>query len=581
MVHDPPSFLVAKTLVAALCQCGVQHFCICPGSRSTPLALSVWLEATCHFSVHHDERCAGFFALGKALATRCPVAIITTSGTAVAELLPAVVEAYQSQVPLIVLTADRPAALRGTGANQTIVQPGIFGIYVKAELDLAIPPEPLSFVEALKQEVCALHALSIDDNPGPVHLNIQFEPPFEPVAMTPYTALDHEEKRGDQVHGSWCRQDLEIAAKLLSRARQGLIIVGPNQYPTAFATAVCKLAQAWGLPILADPLSGLRHTDPDHQYIVTGYDTLLQAHLLDDLRCDLILRFGALPVSRHLIQYMDAHHAAHCPHVYVSASAQIHDEAGSVTHRLSSHPLPFCERLAVYTSASSQPTTWLQRWQTLSHSVIATMANLEDTRPAWDGTYVASLLNCLSAHSILFAGNSLPIRVLDLIGHAPRLKCRVYGNRGASGIDGLVSTSLGMAHDTQAPVCLLIGDLSLLHDVGGLAAVRHLGIHNFVVVVLNNQGGGIFERLPVARLDQAFEELFIAAHTISFAHLAAAFGLVYRQATTPRQLTEAVTHGFASSRAHLVEVITDRRKDWHQTHQFIQQVKERYIHEQS
>ncbi len=248
-VHDPPSFLAAKLVVSELVRGGVRHFCVCPGSRSTSLALSAWLETTCQLSVHHDERAAGFFALGTAMATRCPVALITTSGTAVAELLPAVIEACQSQIPLILLTADRPARLRGTGSNQTILQPGIFGVYVKSELDWPVlTARDLALAaDDRKRDIAALCALSMDTCPGPVHLNIQCDKPFEPVAMVPYAANTHAIPDTGQDDGDWYREELETAAALLSPAERGLIVVGPNRYPPGFTAAILQLARTFGL----------------------------------------------------------------------------------------------------------------------------------------------------------------------------------------------------------------------------------------------------------------------------------------------------------------------------------------------
>lgn len=578
MVHHPPGFLVAQIVVTELVRCGVRHFCVCPGSRSTSLALGAWLESTCELSVHHDERCAGFFALGKAMVTRRPVALITTSGTAVAELLPAVVEACQSQIPLILLTADRPAGLRGTGSNQTIMQPGIFGLYVKSKLDVPVftSAELERTADDLKREVATLYAQGTDIRPGPVHCNIQFDKPFEPAGMTPYAAIEPEMSwpRLGPEGNRWHKEDLEVAAQLLAPSDRGLIIVGPNRYPAAFATAVLKLARTLGFPILADPLSGLRHADPGHAFVIASYEALLQADLLDDLTCDLVLRFGSLPVSLRLIQYMETHLDPNGPHIYVNASRQIHDESGAVTHYLASAPMALCRQLADRLPERRLLTPWRQRWQELDRGVMAAMREM-DASPAWDGAYVTRLLEALPSPCTLFAGNSLPIRILDLVGHAPWLTCRVYGNRGASGIDGLVSTALGIAHSTQASVCLLIGDLSLLHDIGGLAAIRRLAIHNVVVVVLNNQGGGIFERLPVSQLGPAFEELFIVPHETSFACLAEAFGLPYRMADSPAHLAELASRVFATSCAHLIEVVTGRKEDLGQADQFIQLVKER------
>ncbi len=513
------------------------------------------------------------------MSTGRPVALITTSGTAVAELLPAVVEAYQSQLPLILLTADRPASLRDTGANQTIFQAGLFGIYAKSVLDLPVltSDELTVSTELLKKDVAALFALCTNSRPGPVHLNIQLEKPFEPNDLAPYKVRSPMLLNPPGDVSDCLQEDLGVVSETLVKAERGLIIVGPNRYPATFATAIIRIAQATGMPVLADPLSGLRHIDIKGQSVVVGYDAMLQGNMLDDLRCDLILRFGTLPVSLPLLRFMEASLEADCPHLYVNDSKQIHDESQAVTHYLSSPPTLFCEQLLTRISACRRSADWLRTWQRLSSHVAAVLEDVKFTLQDWDGAYVLQLLASLSSQCILFVGNSLPVRLVDLVGYSPNLKCRVHGNRGASGIDGLVSTALGIAHSTNVPVCLLIGDLSLLHDIGGLAAVRHLAVENLTVVLLNNHGGGIFERLPISRLGPAFEELFIAHHETSFAKLAEAFGLQYYFANSPSHLASLVSRAVASSKTHVIEVVTDRRQDLAQAEQFIQLVAERCI----
>lgn len=578
MTCDPPSFAMARTVISTLVGNGVQHFCVCPGSRSTALALCSWLESSSTVTAHHDERSAGFMALGMALRTQRPTAVITTSGTAAAELLPAAMEAYQSQVPLVLLTADRPVHLHGTGSNQTVRQAGLFGYYVKGELDLA-PVAAASLALAatnIRETIADLMMQCREDGPGPVHLNIQLEKPFEPARMAAFTAeAVAAEPPAEALSPRLSLSRLENLQALLARSHRGLVIVGPNRYARSFAEALHALARTLDMPVLADPLSGCRFcgTDPGTG-LISGYEALLQTGHLDGLRPDLVLRFGSLPVSTRLTVFLQTQLPAGCPHIYVNPTGCIHDETGAVTHYVRCHPVWFCRTLSTRLTASDRPSAWTQHWTAMDQHASRTVHAILSRYPAWDGAYAAALLQCLPARSMLMAGNSLPVRLLDLVGHPSWTSCQVYGNRGASGIDGVVSTAMGLAYATGEPVVLLLGDVSLLHDIGGLAAVRQQHIDNIVIVVLNNNGGGIFEHLPAARMGAPFEQLFITPHGMTFATLAQAFGLQYAVAESPDRFRTLMHTALASRQAFLLEVMTDRQQDVKQAQHFISNLEQ-------
>lgn len=569
---EPPSFAAAQAIVSTLAQGGVRYCCVCPGARSTSLALCSWLDARIRVTVHHDERAAGFFALGLALRIRNPVAVITTSGTAAAELYPAAVEAFQSQVPLVLLTADRPAYLRGTGSNQTIRQAGLFGPYVQYSVD--VPPlvaaSPEREQPGLRRKVLDALRACQGRVPGPVHLNLQCEKPFAPPeASAPAVNAPETAALPVPAPPRLTPRRLAQVQEAFAHARRGLIIAGPNRYGPALTAALTELARAWGMPLLADPLSGCRFQGAGAEdCLVTHYEALLQTQALDDLRPDLIFRLGALPVSTALIAYWQERLRVRGAHVYVNPAGRIHDETGAVTLYAAADPVWLCRELIPRAPRPAADRAWLEAWASRERRARAAAARFMAQGDAWDGGYAAAVVAGMPEGSALFAGNSLPIRLLDLTGNPAARAFTVYGNRGASGIDGVLSAALGVAYRRASPVVLLIGDLSLLHDLGGLAAVRLQEISNIVIVVLNNNGGGIFERLPAAALGAAFEPLFIAPHGLTFARFARGFGLQYARADSPAALRRRLASALAARRAALVEVVTDRRQDRQRARQF-------------
>ncbi len=566
MDDNPTSYRIAWLLVTELVRGGVAHFCICPGSRSTALALCAWTLDAVSISVHHDERSAGFFALGKTLQSKQPTAIITTSGTAIAELLPAAVEAFQSQVPLVLLSADRPRHLRGTGANQTIDQVGIFGSYARQSLEIPFVEKAcLAWVERkFRQRISAALAASRGADAGPLHINVQQEKPFEPqdwdASARSTVPLSPPLMAAGPVLSDQKTQDLR---QLLDRARTPVVVVGPNRLGPEFARAVRALAKSFDMPLLADPLSGCRGLcDTSFAGEVSSYEALLQTERPWTLQLDLIVRFGHLPVSTHLTDFLRLSLTSNGIHIYVNYTGDIQDENAEVTEYVHAHPIDFCRRLnALGRIRSAFHNPWLDHWRRSSVKAAAGIMEKLDQAQPWDGNYVGALLQALPADCILFAGNSLPIRLVDLLGCVRKTGLEVVANRGASGIDGLVSTALGVAHGHPAKVVLLIGDISLLHDVGGLVAIRHMGLNNVVIVALNNNGGGIFGRLPVAQLERPFEKLFVNPHGMDFADIAAAFGIAYVRARNLPAFRSALQTLLQEEHSSMLEVQTDWRHD--------------------
>ena len=564
---NPPSFQLADVIVQTLVELGIRHFCICPGSRSTPLVLNIWRDESASHTVHHDERSAAFQALGRSLATGNATAVVTTSGTAVAELLPATVEASQSNVPLVLLTADRPARLRGTGSNQTILQPGIFGPYVRAELDIpATVPNHGEWQRELSDQVTQLVQSASGPRPGPVHLNAQFDKPFEPTDLVRRATTACPMRESPAPH---TRIDLSDEVRsALTQSRRGVIVVGPNRIGPAMLDAVHALSVSAAMPMVADPLSGCRFPAGTHGNVVSHGDALLQAGLLEDLQPDLIVRFGTLPVSTRLIAWWSDRLANGGTHIYVNNTGEVHDDTHATTEFVAGDPVGFCREASELQHPVVSRQGWLSRWRELNAMAERTVQTCSAASPLWDLGAVRTLIEWLGPNTTLVAGNSLPIRLLDAAGIGLRDGV-MLGNRGASGIDGLLATALGVAGATSNQVVLLIGDVSMLHDMGSLAEVRRQNVANLCIVVLNNDGGRIFERLPVTDLADVAEQLFVAPHGLDFAGLASAFGLDHRLVSEWSGLDGALSDGMGGPPASILEIRTAAAADLAQERHYI------------
>ena len=536
------SLRCTSALVDELIRGGMRHACVSPGSRSTPIALALARRNDVEVHVHLDERASAFFALGIAKASGSPVAVACTSGTAAANFYPAVVEASQARVPLIVLTADRPPRLRGTGANQTIDQVDLYGKFVRLFVDAPVPVEEDDRAEWRGIGLQALSA-ALDGRRGPVHLNLPFEEPLTPdegstsaasVGVIPRTA------RAEQIR----RPDLNRADREFATER-GLIVIGSMPEPP---TNVLALGHRLGWPILAEPISGARVPG----VLSAGQALLSSTAFIRDMSPDVVLQVGATPTTRATqrlavsvgqLVVVDDHHPDPDPEGR-SWRLQVDPEvfAGALLERFVARPA----------------NAWTDRWLEADAAVRGTIDALYDS---WDepfeGRVARDLASGVPSGATLVVGSSMPIRDLDY-SMAPRDGLHVMANRGASGIDGFVSTVLGVAA-SGAPTYALCGDLTLLHDAGSLlwSARRSL---NAVFVVPNNGGGVIFDFLPQRTLPE-HETLFITPHGVDLGALCAAAGAGHTRIERATDLIPAVEAAVASGGVHIVEVPSDRARN--------------------
>ena len=549
-------------LVDELVRAGVRNFCVCPGSRSTPLALTIARHPGARLWLHIDERSAGFFALGMAKAQRAPVALVCTSGTAAANFLPAVVEAFYARVPLVVLTADRPHELRDVGAPQTIDQIDLFGKHAKWFVDMAEPAETPDLLRYVRTVAGRAVATAVRGPAGPVHLNCPFREPLMPDPALAAQAAAARPDDAPYVRGSTGLRApaAETVAQLAARAaaaERGLIVCGAHDDP-ALAGPLTQLAAALGFPILADPLSGLRSGAHDHALIVDSYDAFLRdADWVERYAPDLVLRIGAMPVAKPVLQYLQRYAGAY--QLVIDGDGGWNEPTLLAAELLHADARLLCEALlpALDTTAP-RASEWARSWQAAQHATRAAIdAHMDEIDGLFEGKVFAQLRELLPEGALLYAGNSMPIRDLDTFFAGGERAVRLLGNRGANGIDGVVSSALGAAASGQGPTVLAIGDLSFYHDSNGLLATK---LHQIdaTIVLLNNDGGGIFSFLPQAADPEHFEALFGTPTGLDFAHFAALYGAQYTRVSGWDEFRAAVQAGVGGHGLHIVEVPTER-----------------------
>lgn len=580
MMAENPSTLWAKIFVEELARAGLRAVVIAPGSRSTPLTLAFAAEARIRVYSLLDERSAAFFALGLALAGDEPVALVCTSGTATANFFPAIVEASQSNVPLLVLTADRPPELRHSGANQTIDQIKLYGDHVRWFVDVALPEAdpPARAVRALR--TLAARALAVAAGsptpPGPVHLNFPFRKPLEPAAVpaeapdTPALSVPPAGTHISRGVVSPTEAQLDRLAAACQKAGRGLIVCGPRCPGGDFPAAVARLARITGFPLLADALSGVRfgpHLGPEGgpPHVLAGYDTFLPAAMAGDWpRPDLVLRFGAMPTSKVLGDYLEGL-AAGCLQIAVDRYGVWADAGHNLSEFVWADPASTCRGVADRLQAVASPAAWPgEAWASLwQRAETESWAAIETARAGsfFEGAVLPEVVDLLPAGALLYVASSLPVRHLDQFVPPRPLPLRVFANRGASGIDGTVSSALGAAAASGSPLALVTGDLAFYHDLNGLLALRRCGV-KATIVLINNDGGGIFHRLPVARFDPPFTDLFLTPHGLDFEPAVRMFGAGYERVTTRTTFRTALQKAIGADAAQVIEVPSDSL--WHE-----------------
>jgi 2-succinyl-5-enolpyruvyl-6-hydroxy-3-cyclohexene-1-carboxylate synthase len=540
---------MALVLVDELRRLGLTHAFVAPGSRSTPLALSLVGQEGIQTHVVIDERSAAFCALGLAKRTKRPVAVVCTSGTAAANFYPAVIEADRSRTPLLVLTADRPPELRHTGANQTIDQIKLYGDAVRWFVEVGVPEALPGSVRYWRSTICRAWAEALGSPAGPVHLNLAFRDPLVPVADPAGFPFPLDGRSDGQPWTTTSRPsrgpadgDLEDLVSLAGGTERGIVVAG--ECPGAAGAAA--IARRLGWPLLADPLSEARSGEG----AISTYEALLRhPGFAAAMVPDVVIRVGRLGASRPLANYL----APEVRQVIVDPDGGWADPGRSAASLVRADPRLVAEALPEHPRSSAWRAAWLRAEEVARRTIDAELDG--DDTPSEPRVARDVAAGCPEGTTLLVA-SSMPVRDVESF-MRPRPGIRLLGNRGASGIDGFVSTAVGAALCGEGPTVALAGDLSVLHDTNGLLAARDLPV-DLVVVVVNNDGGGIFSFLPQADLPEHFERLFGTPHGLSFEALAGVYGCGYEHVQRAGDLPGALQAALDAGRVRLLEVRTDR-----------------------
>jgi 2-succinyl-5-enolpyruvyl-6-hydroxy-3-cyclohexene-1-carboxylate synthase len=561
---------LASAMAEELARCGVRRAVLSPGSRSTPLALALWREPSIEVTVILDERSAGFFALGTALATGRPAAVLCTSGSAAANLHPAVTEADEAGVPLIVLTADRPPELRDIGAGQTIDQLKLYGDAVRWFCEVGTHEADDEGLLQFRSVACRAHAVACGDpRPGPVHLNVPWREPLAPIAVegqvtatdplalegrgeAPLTTVEFSSRRAEEAL-------LDRIAERIEGTPRGLTLAG-RQPDAQLAEPVVALAAAAGYPVLAEPTSQLRRGPHDRSLVVSAYDHIARGRP-EPLQPELILRVGDLPTSKPLRQWLGA--VEELEQIVIDPVGEWREPSRKADTVLRADPIAttraLTERLGRLRPGASAvagapfAAAWLDADRAVREEVDGRLGDLDELSEPGVWTALAAALR--DGDSVL-AASSMPVRDAETFLRSGPEGVRFVSNRGANGIDGLVSTAAGLAAGGGARAWAVLGDLALFHDLGGLAAVRHAP--ELRLIVIDNSGGGIFHFLPQAHAmpQEEFEPLMATPYGVDPVRAAELFGFGSMVPSTPAELDEALLGD-----ARMIVVRTDRRRN--------------------
>ena len=554
--------LWAQALWDELIKGGVRHAVVCPGSRSAPLALACAQREGDGLLVWPviDERSAAFFALGMAKESGFPVAVVATSGTAGAHFYPAVIEAAMSHVPLVLLTADRPVELQGWGAPQTVPQQHLYGTFARSFADLGVPEASSAVLLHMRATAARAVATAQASPRGAVHLNVPFREPLAPTpdgvpldALAPLAAQGRPEGPVCRLVEAERRPDSArlavLRARLLAEER-GVIVCGPRDARDGLREAVLRLSRALGYPVLAEAASGVRYGREGD--VVCLYDGLLRHQpFASHHRPAVVLRTGGGLTSKGLQAWLDSSGAYQ---VLLSDEGALFDPQHAAAMVVEGDPVLACELLADGLAPRGGP--WAASFTAAERRARAALDEAFARQEALTEPRIArEVVASLPAGASLFVSSSMPIRDVDAFAFTGAA-VRVLASRGANGIDGIVSSALGMAASSGGPAVLLAGDLAFLHDAGGLIAARRLQ-QSLAIVVVQNDGGGIFSFLPIARFPDHFERLFGTPHGVPLEHAAALAGARYSCPRTPGALRESLAAGLEGG-LHVIAVQTDR-----------------------
>ncbi len=551
----------ADNFFSRLADLGVRNVCLSPGSRSTALTLAASSVKKLKCFVHIDERSSGFFALGLAEASGKPVVIITTSGTAAAELYPAVIEAYQQRIPLIVCTADRPPELIGRGANQTINQHNLYSNHIRYFKDAGLPGPSASSIRRIRRYAGEAF---IHSGGGPVHINFPFRKPFEPDSYTDEISdrtlgmIEVHKKREIVFLKKDAKPGRNIYKEILSAvngSQHGLILAGPMQYDSNTKKQLLSLAEKLNYPVIADACSQLRFGNNSKNIMISYEAFLRNEKFVTDYYPDVILHFGRTPSSKAVESWIGKIPAKRYT---INEHGDIFDPWNNASGVCKSSPSLFCSMLLNDTVKESS-TEWLEGFIQADVSAGKVKAELTGKSSFTNECkIIPEVINNLPDNSHLMISNSMPVRDLDYFSPQTEKRIIVHSNRGASGIDGILSTSLGIQKALNKPAVLVTGDQAFYYDLTSLLTAKKYKIP-LVVILINNNGGAIFGMLPVSSYGKRFKDYFINPHNLNFGAIVKSFNAEHRLIRDREDLKKSMSAAFKEKKLTVLEIKTDMK----------------------
>ncbi|WP_066057613.1 2-succinyl-5-enolpyruvyl-6-hydroxy-3-cyclohexene-1-carboxylic-acid synthase [Robertmurraya korlensis] len=560
MNHQQALTKYIASFVAELIHAGVKDVVVSPGSRSTPIAMIMAEHPDLRLHIHVDERSAAFFALGMAKASRNPTVLLCTSGTAAANYFPAIAEANLSRVPLIVVTADRPHELRDVGAPQAMDQVNLYGKHVKWFVEMSHPEGSIEMLRYTRTVASRAVATALSSPAGPVHLNFPLREPLVPDLTSETLFVMAERENGyvhiEQGHLSLNAHQLHLIADELNKCTNGLIVCGEMESP-AFAEAVTKLAEKLQYPIIADPLSQLRSGKHKFVHIIDSYDTFLRNEdAVNHLTPDVIIRFGAMPISKAFSLFMKKNEQA--TQYVIDGGEGWRDPSLLTFNMIYCDEVQFCDSLLPLLN-ENQDTLFVEKWQQINEITKAALFRIKENESLSEGRLFNELVELLPDGATLFVGNSMPIRDVDTFFYNNAKSIRIMANRGANGIDGIISSALG-AGTVHKPMYLVLGDLTFFHDLNGLIASKLYNI-DLRVIVINNNGGGIFSFLPQASHPKHFERLFGTPLDLDFEPAVSMYGGTFSRVSSWLEFTSSFEQNLAINGLSVIEIPTKRAEN--------------------
>ncbi|HCY74583.1 MAG TPA: 2-succinyl-5-enolpyruvyl-6-hydroxy-3-cyclohexene-1-carboxylic-acid synthase [Ignavibacteriales bacterium] len=581
------SYFWANIFFDQLAECGVKYACISPGSRSTPLTYALSQNKKIKSYVIIDERTSGFFALGIAKQTSSPVVIVTTSGTAAAELYPAIIEAYQNRIPLIICTADRPAYLHNSGANQTINQNHLYHNHARYFYDTGLPKIELNKIKQLKDSAKKSFEICINQNPGPVQINFPFEKPLEPDSFTDeieekilLESLPDEISLPQKSKLNFTdNKNIQAILNFIKKNSAGLITIGPGNFSNSFISSLDKFSVKFSLPVFADASSGLRFKSSSIANLIANYDALIRTESFAKIFSPkFVLHFGRPLTSPKIENYFST----------VKPKGFTINKFGDLfdpSHKNKIIKLDEEKVLEFLTQsyAGNNFPNQLNKIKLLDSEIDKLkLENFSITKKINEPGVLLNIINSIPPNSNLMIGNSVPVRDLDFFASIVNKNINVFQNRGASGIDGITSTALGICAQSKNPTYLVTGDLSFYYDLNSLLIAGQYNI-SLIIILINNNGGAIFKFLPIADHKNVFEKYFLTPSNLSFKKLTEAFGVDYKELKSQQDILNHIKVSTVRKKPAVFEIKTNsdyslllRKKFWKKSNKLVENFLRNY-----